>query len=41
MRFLMAVAWGVYSQQAQDDKDVKDTILNRSTGQARKSRDGG
>lgn len=32
--FLMAVAWGVYSQQAQDDKDVKDTILNRSTGQA-------
>ena len=33
-RFGLAVAWGVRSQRRQDDEDVKDTLLNRSTGKA-------
>eukprot|EP00434_Breviolum_minutum_P007219 symbB.v1.2.006372.t1/scaffold371.1/size308833/19 len=32
--FGLAVAWGVRSQRRQDDEDVKDTLLNRSTGKA-------
>ena len=30
----MAVAWGIYRQRTQEDDDVKETILSRSTGQA-------
>ena len=33
-RFGLAVAWGIRSQRRQDDEDVKDTLLNRSTGKA-------
>ena len=36
----MAVGWGVYSQHAQDDEDVRNTILNRSSGQADEGKKG-